>query len=276
MNKRTANLGFYILILLLTFNFSCSSIRKTIKEPLKEQGTDFLIDNLKANELDYENLSAKFSATFKQNRKETQLTGQIRILRDSVIWVSVSPFLGIEMVRLFITNDSVFYLNRMESIYFKGGFDNINILVNSSIDYDMLQSFLTGNDFSEYDNTSFKGGIDNKEYTLTTTNRRKIRKSNRQNADANIPLQHIWLDPETFKINRIMIKELSGQNRKAEAVYQYEKMGDKTVPVNINFEVETKDNNAVIDINYSKITIGEQLQFPFNIPDKYTRINNLK
>lgn len=276
MNRITGKHGLYIFLILLTLNYSCSSVRKTIKEPLKEQGTDYLIDNLKANELDYTNLSAKFSATLKQDRKETQVTGQIRILRDSIIWVSVSPLLGIEMARLYITTDSIFFINRMESSYFKGSFDNINSIINSSLDYDMLQSFLTGNDFSDYDNSSFKGGIDNKEYTLITSNRRKIRKDNRNNTTINIPLQHIWLDAETFKINRIMIKESSGQGRKAEAMYKYEKIGDKPVPVSVNFELETKEKKSVVDIDYSRITIDQQIQYPFSIPEKYTRLNNLK
>ncbi len=270
--KKRINFGFLLLIL-LSISYSCSSVRKTIKEPLKEQGTEYLINNLKTNELSYENFSAKFSAQFIQGKKETQLTGQIRLLKDSIIWVSISPLLGIEMLRINITNDSLTYINRMESTYFNTDFDYINKLINSSLDFNMLQSFLTGNDFSDYDNSSFKSGIDNKEYTLVTSNRRKIKKSIHGN---NIPIQHIWLDPETFKINRVMIRELAAQGRKVEATYKYETLNEKPVPVSINFEIETKDKKATINIQYSKIVINEELQFPFKIPQKYTRVNNLQ
>jgi hypothetical protein len=273
MNKKKRISFGFLLLILLSISYSCSSVRKTIKEPLKEQGTEYLINNLKTNELIYDNLSAKFAAQFIQGKKETQLTGQIRLLKDSIIWVSISPLLGIEMLRINITNDSLTYINRMESTYFNTDFDYINKLINSSLDFNMLQSFLTGNDFSDYDNSSFKSGIDNKEYTLVTSNRRKIKKGINEN---NIPIQHIWLDPETFKINRVMIRELAAQGRKVEATYKYETLNEKPVPVSINFEIETNDKKATINIQYSKIVINEELQFPFKIPEKYNRVNNLQ
>ena len=254
---------------------SCSTSRRAIKAPLKEQGTDYLFNNLKANELNYSYLSAKFTANIHLNKNDNQITGQIRIKRDSIIWISISPLMGIEMARIMITNDSIKYVNRIDGNYFIGSFSHINKLINSTLDFDMLQSFLTGNDFSRYENTSFKGGIDAMQYTLQTSNRHKLKKYIRNNEVDQIPIQHIWLDPETFKIVRIMIKEASSNGRKAEATYKHEKISDQLVPVNINFEVETSASKSEIDIQYSKITLDQELQFPFRIPEKYTRVDKL-
>ncbi|HLN53604.1 MAG TPA: DUF4292 domain-containing protein [Lentimicrobium sp.] len=260
-------------VLILTA--SCSTSRRAIREPLKEQGAEFLFNNLKTNELNFNFFSAKFNADIRINKKSNQITGQIRIKRDSAIWISISPLMGIEMARLMITNDSVKYLNRIETTYFTGTFEHINKLINSTLDFDMLQSFLTGNDFSRYENTSFKGGIDAMQYTLQTTNRRKLKKFVKSNDDIQIPIQHIWLEPETFKIVRIMIREASANGRKAEAKYTHEKISDQLVPVNINFEVETSSEKSEMKIQYSKITIDQELQFPFKIPDKYNKIGKL-
>lgn len=266
----------YLLILLnIILAVSCSSTRKIIKEPLKEQGSEFLFNSLKENELQYEYLSARFSATFRQDKHDTQITGQIRIKRDSVIWISVSPLMGIEMARFLVTNDSIWYLNRMDNTYLSNSFDYINKLINSTLDFDMLQSFLTGNDFSRYENTSFRGGIDNSEYTLVTSNRRKLKRYVEDNNDINIPIQHIWLNPENFKITRIMIREVASSGRKAQGRYTYENIAGQAVPVNIIFDVETENKKTSINIQYSKIIIGDSLQFPFKIPEKYTRVNNL-
>lgn len=266
----------YLLILIsFIITTSCGTTHRLIKEPLKEQGSEFLFKNLKENELHYEYLSARFNATFIQDKHETQITGQIRIKRDSVIWISVSPLMGIEMARFLVTNDSIWYLNRMENTYLSNSFDYINKLINSTLDFDMLQSFLTGNDFSRYENTSFKGGIDNSEYTLVTTDRRKLKRYVESNNEINIPIQHIWLNPENFKISRIMIREVASSGRKAQARYTYENIVGQLVPVNIIFDVETNDKKTAIDIHYSKIMIGDSLQFPFKIPEKYTRIDNL-
>lgn len=266
----------YLLIIINIFlSVSCNPTRKIIKEPLKEQGNEFLLQNLKENELHYDYLSSRFNATFKQDKHNTQITGQIRIKRDSAIWISVSPLMGIEMARFLITNDSIRYLNRMGNTYMLNSFDYINKLINSTLDFDMLQSFLTGNDFSRYENTSFRSGIDDAEYTLVTSNRRKLKRYVQDNVDINIPIQHIWLNPENFKITRIMIREIASSGRKAQARYTHMKIDGQEVPVSITFDVETDNKKTSIDINYTKIQLGDSLQFPFKIPEKYTRVNNL-
>lgn len=275
MNRKTI-LHFHIYILLLLSVFvtaACSTSKRTIKAPLKEQGADYLFENLKKNELKYDFLSAKFSAIFSQNKKNTSFSGQIRIQRDSLIWISISPAFGIEMVRVLITNDSIKYMNRIDKSYFTSNFDYINTIINSTLDYDMLQSFLTGNDFSFYENSSFKAGIDNHEYKLITTNRRKLKKYVRNNKETSIPLQNIWLNPETFKINRVMIKELVQNGRKLEGVYEYSLNDGQLMPSSVRFDLETIENKNTIEVDYSKITITDQLDFPFRIPEKYSRVN---
>lgn len=275
MNKHFY-LKLHIAIIAVALIFSsCSTSRRIIKEPLKEQGTEFLFQNLKANELDYTFFSARFNAKFNQGKKENSLSGQIRMYRDSLIWISLSPLAGIEMARVLITNDSIMFINRIESTYFVGSFDYVNKVINSTLDFDMLQSFLTGNDFSRYENTSFKGTIDNMEYKLVTTDRRKLKKYLKNNEDVNIPIQNIWLNPETFKITRILIKEVTMSERKAEARYEHETVGTQLVPSTIHFEVETNTQKSTIDIQYSKIMLQDSLQFPFKIPEKYNRIDKL-
>ncbi|HAR20844.1 MAG TPA: DUF4292 domain-containing protein, partial [Cytophagales bacterium] len=37
----------------------------------------------------------------------------IRIRKDSVIWISVNPALGIEVVRALITKDSIFVIDKI-------------------------------------------------------------------------------------------------------------------------------------------------------------------
>ncbi|HLO90753.1 MAG TPA: DUF4292 domain-containing protein [Lentimicrobium sp.] len=273
MNKNWLNL--LLIVITLVIATACSTARKLIKEPLKEQGTDFLVNNLKKNELNYEYFSAKFSAKYKQDKKETAIAGQLRIRRDSAIWISVSPIMGIEMIRLLITNDSIWYVNRIDNTYFTGAFDYIDLLKNSTLDFDMLQSFLTGNDFTRYESTSFKGGVDNSEYTLQTTERRKLKKYLKSNQDVNIPIQHLWLNPETFKITRILIREIAQNGKKAEARYTHQNINGQLVPVIVNFEAETGKEKATVHVEYSKINLSQPLQFPFRIPEKYSRIEKL-
>ncbi len=102
MNKNTRThkaLLFSTTLALIVFLTGCNTVRRTIREPLKEQGSEFLFSNLKSNELKYSRFSARFSASFTRDKNETSFSGQIRIQKDSLIWISISPVLGIEMAR---------------------------------------------------------------------------------------------------------------------------------------------------------------------------------
>lgn len=69
-----------------------------------------------------------------------------------------------------------------------------------------------------------------------------------------------------------MIKELVQNGRKLEGTYEYSLNDGQLMPFSVRFELETIDNKNTIEVNYSKISITSQLDFPFRIPDKYSKV----
>ena len=151
--------------------FGCNPQKKIIKEPLKEKGADFLFGQLKKNEFHFDWLNIKFSAEVTFNKNSNSFSGNARIRKDSAIWLAIYPALGIEAVRILVTTDSVKMLNRIAQTYFCGDFKYINQLLQTDLDFDMLQSLLVGNDFSSYENDVFKATVDDKLYLLSTIGR---------------------------------------------------------------------------------------------------------
>ncbi len=262
--------SFFLLIL-----FSCTTTRKAIKKPIKEEGAYYLFKQLKNNEFEFNWLSAKFSLDYENKNEENFIKGQIRMKRDSVIWISFSPILGIEVARIILTNNYFKFLNRVNKTYFIGDSLLINKYVNNILDFDMIQSFILGNDFKYYEDGNFKATLDKKEYCLSTANRLKLKKYVEQNESRNaIPIENIWLNPYNFKITRVLLKEISKRkNRKIEAKYSNLKLiGKKLFPFHQEFIVMTAKDKINIKINYSKITINKPQKFPFRIPKKYIQI----
>jgi hypothetical protein len=264
---------YFLLILLIS---GCTASKKAIREPLKEQGSEFLIKKLKSNELKFNTISAKFSATYFRNRKKTNISGQLRIERDSIIWISITPMLGIEMARFMLTPDSIKYINRINSTFLLKDFKYINLLLNKTLDFDMAQAFLTGNDFSLYENNKFRASVDNHEYKLSTSNRRKLKRFvRRSEEEISIPLQSIWLDPEQFKITRVILKEAERDSRKFSAEYSaFEAIKGQQIPLSVDYRIETDKEKVRIKIDFSKTQIDNDLAFPFTIPDSYSEIND--
>jgi len=139
----------FLIILALAASLpACTGSRKAVREPIKEEGAEFLTSKLKEHELKFQQLSAKFNVTYQVDQKKTNVSGNLRIDYDSIIWISITPALGIEAVRFMLTPDSIKYINRLSNTYLVKDFAYINQLLNKTLDYDMAQAFLIGNDFS--------------------------------------------------------------------------------------------------------------------------------
>jgi len=252
---------------------ACSAKRHVIKEPLKEARSTYLLEELANSELQFDWFTAKFSIDYIYDKKLTEFRGQIRIRKDSIIWLSFSPALGIEMARLKITTDSVFFMNRLNKTYLCGDYRFINDFLQTNIDFDILQSIIIGNDFQFYEKSKFRASIDNKEYKLSTTERRKLKKFVKSDeTDAKAFYQNIWLNPETFKITRVTLKEIT-KDKKLDAYYSnFKEHEGQLFPFDIVFEIMA-DEKIVVKVDYSRIRIDEPTSFPYTIPSKYDKIN---
>jgi len=270
--NRILNLLGIVLVLMVTVN-ACKTTRSAYKKPLKEEGPAYLFRKLKNKELKFERLTAKFRLDLVVDKKLNQFKGQLRIKKDSLIWVSFSPALGIEAARLMITEDSVKFINRMNDTYFIGDYEFVNSFLETSVDFDVLQAFIIGNDFQQYEIQNFRASIDAMEYKLSAAARRKVKKYVKAHEVPEIFIQNIWLNPETFKITRVNIKEVDKDNRKLEANYgKFKEVEDQLFPYDLNYDISSSGANVEVDVRFTRIILDEEVRFPFNIPSKFNRI----
>jgi hypothetical protein len=262
-----------ILCLSLVILASCTTQRKIIREPIKEEGADYLFKKLKENELKFDWLTIKFSAEYRNKDQKNSFGGQMRIRKDSLIWLTMSPMMGIEVMRLMISQDSVKFINRLNNTYFVGDYDYLNKYLNTNIDYDILQSFLIGNDLSFYENGTFKAAIDKGVYKLSTAERRKLKKFVRNTEESlKIFIQNIWLDPTTFKIIQADVKEAKKDHIRMEANYKdFKLVGTQLFPHETEYTISA-GNQIQVQATFSRITVDEPQQFPFKIPPSYHSI----
>jgi len=269
--------AYYYLKIFILFGLmvlvSCEASRKTIKEPIREYGADFLFTRLKENELKFEWFSAKFNLDLIIDKKKSSFTGLIRMKKDSTIWITFSPALGIEMARLIITNDSVKFINRINKSYYTGDFKNVQSLLDANVDFDIFQSILLGNDLTYYENGKFRASYDNGEYHLVTAGRQKLKKYVKNLEDEErIYIQNILLDPKTFKITQMKTKELKKENKKLDAAYSnFLFVGQQLFPYHIYYDL-LADKPVQVDLDYSKIELDKPQEFPFKISPNYTRM----
>lgn len=274
MNKLLRISSILALATLLMLTSSCKSTRSTLKRPLKEYGFNYLYSKMLENQFDFEYLNAKCSIDYYDGKKKTDLRGQLRIMKDSLTWISFSPALGIEAARILLSNDSVKFVNRLNKTYFEGEYSLIDSVINTTIDYSILQSMLIGNDLTSYDINKYKASIDGGLYRITIQERRKIKKSLKSGEmDNRVLVQNIWLDPDNFRISQIDLKEVnSGDNNKLDVFYdEYIDVNGHLFPSKLLIRISSQ-KSIDINVKFTKIEVNDPLSFPFNIPSKYENL----
>ena len=231
-----------LMVVVIFTAISCKSTRSTLKRPLKEYGFNYLYAQMIENHASFTYLSGKFDIEYFEGRKKTELRGQLRIKYDSITWLSFSPALGIEAARILMSEDSVKFVNRLNKTYFIDEYIVLDSLLNTTIDYSILQAMILGNDITQYDVNKYRASIDGGLYRITIQERRKIKKSLKEGEiDAKVLVQNIWLDPDNFRIRKVDLKELGDDTRKLTVVYdKYTELNGKLFPSSIYIDIASQ------------------------------------
>jgi hypothetical protein len=112
----------------------------------KNLSSDFILQKLKENTIPFQTFSAhaKLDITT-PNGTQSGIATYIRMQKDSVIWISIRPVLGIELVRILITPDSVKMINFFKKTITLRSADSLQQLFRIPFDFSSLQDLIVGN-----------------------------------------------------------------------------------------------------------------------------------
>jgi hypothetical protein len=235
---------------------------------------DILLQKMRDNELVFQTLAARFNATYTEGEVEASISGTLRIRRDSIIWLSFSPAMGIEVMRAAFTRDSVKILDRIQKVAVLKDFRYLRRWVSRPLDLDMIQAMIIGNCLLYSDGDHSSVYIDRSLYRLDCAGADPVADSVSGQGPAEIiPPFQIWLDPENFKVVRTFIKETQGSTQTMDARYLDFKMtGEHMFPSEATFLVQDGRKRLELSLRYVRIRLNENLSFPFTIPEGYTKV----
>ena len=125
------NLTLLTFLALLLAVSSCASRKKTV-QPQQPKSFEWLTANMaiqaEGNGMAYNDLS-----------------GQIRMRKDSLIWLNVTATMGVEVLRAKISNDSIWILNRMEKTYLAEPLDTVSAQLGMPLSLPLVQILLLDN-----------------------------------------------------------------------------------------------------------------------------------
>jgi len=214
------------------------------------------MDAIKAQQLNFNNFSAKASTSLNIDGNSNDVTLNIRINHDKKIWVSVTAILGIEVARALITPDSILVINKLQGLYIKKPFSYIHTYASKQVNYKTLESLLVGNALPEILNDSHAALQPNNGNITLSGNLQEL-----------MYTLLVGPDKKTVQLNLTNPAEAQTLQVTNNAFIQ---AGNRIVPSQIDIQSAIKNKKIQVNLHYTKVDFDQQLEYPFNIPERYS------
>lgn len=247
-----------MIILLAMLVWGCSASKNlTTESKVKERSATHVLSTLSKSRLEADYLNAKAKIKFDNGATRVSFNANIRIQRDSMIWMNASV-LGYEAARLLFRPDSIFVINRLEKSYIKDKYESLESMFDVPVSFQQLQDLLYGNAL-----------IDEREPTDVHLAEEKYRISQVQEP---YRISH-QVDARSYEIDRIQVQDVRSSQQLEATLESYEQVVDLGNFSYIRQYIINKDNVqlANIQINYTNVDSDKTKKAPFEIPANYSR-----
>ncbi len=246
------------IVLLLIGVLALFSCRRTFH---KSQPVIIERPSIKVNEIEFEYFQSKAKIDFDDGTNQFSSPMTIRIRKDSVIWISVNPALGIEVVRALITPDSVFVIDKIHKAYYALGLNYVKNNFGVDLTFKMMQSALLGNlilpNLSQ-DSIEFEG-----DYAKLRQSRTDLDVLNFIGKTSKKIESAIVTDKKTKNNLTIKYTDIAPLDS-----FQF----GYTTQVIANYLTNKGMMKSNVSINHQRVDLKDkQMRFPFNVKSKYDR-----
>lgn len=266
---------FLVLLLAVCIMTSCRSTRKiqtaiakkdtvaaVIPKPGQSHEDSVNIINetftrMNAAKIDFTTFSAKINVDYQgADGKKYDVNANLRMYKDSVIWISVTAVFGIEGLRAYITRDSVKLLDKQDKVYTARSVAYLKEITALPLDLASLQDILIGNPvFIDGKTPSFsKAGNGISLLILGEWFKNLI------TLNSAYKVENSKLDDIDLVRNRTCNLSYTDYENKKEVIFSTKR----------RITVAEK-SNLDIKLDFKQYDFNETLSFPFSIPKNYKR-----
>ncbi len=212
-----------------------------------------------ADDLVFSFLKAKSRVAWKSGNNTDHYAVDIRVKKDSIIWVNISQS-GLTGATGLFSQDRVQFYQKISGEYYNLTYDSLSTMMGFRIDYRMLQSLIVGNQ-------PFK-----------KNNSRVIREN--ENIIIKQDSGRIMIDNmvgPNRKLKKLLVRDEPSSNKLTLDFEEFTNLNQVIFPFSsqITLDVKNKEDKrvtTVIQIKYSKVELLDTpLDFPFRIPAKFLK-----
>lgn len=217
-------------------------------------------DSLRAkiafNQSAHQTLSMRANLVWDDGNTAQQFNANIRVQKDSVVWLSLSMF-GIEGARAFITPDSFRLINKLTAEYAVKPFSFIQNWISVPVNFLMLQELIAGNVFSINPKANLVSTKDSLFVIYEESDRLQ---------------QKIQLDNQNYTVHNILLKDKLLNQDIAISFDAYNFSEPKPFSYKRSITITRTPTVMKLSIDVLRVKFDEELQYPFDVNEKYKRI----
>lgn len=217
-----------------------------------------LLAKIDSGRLQFTTFTAKLAIDYQGSDGKTyNVNSNIRMYKDSAIWISANAILGIEAMRVLITKDSVKLLDKLNKTYTARSVDYLQEVTSLPLDLFTLQDLILGN-------AVFVGP----RVLSVTTQGSTISLLSTGGWFKNL----LTLDASGFLLLHSKLDDVNPmRNRTATLAYAgYENKRGFVFATKRNITVSEK-TRLDIKLDFKQYAVNEEVSFPFSIPRNYDR-----
>lgn len=252
------NIKFALIILLVTFMYSCKSAKSVIAsgEASDKLSAKQVIKQHQKQDADFKTMQARVRIDLIQGEEEQGATFNLRIEKDKVIWLSAP----IGYARMMITPNQVRFYNKGDNTYFDGDYKLLSDFVGVDLDFLKVQNILLGQALYNLKSKSYSVSIHQNSYALQP-----------ENQDALLELFYL-INPSHFKMDSLQLAQQLKRRILQVDYKSYQEVKKQVLPKLINIIAVEDKEQVTINMDFKSITLNESLRFPFKIPSGYKEI----
>lgn len=205
-----------------------------------------------------------FRSQIQINTSGLNAKGDLRIVKNKTIYLSVQAFLGIEVARLKITPDSLIALDRLHRRYFADTFAHIYGFNKQGVNYFTLQAlfsnslFLLGEDsLSVKDMDAFQ--LTRKSDLIKLTAKKEDGTSFEINKDYQLSQTSLGKDNDRLKLNW--------------SYRDFASFSDLVFPQTMELNAVSPKKSVSATLQYAKIELNKPQQVDLVIPIRYAKVD---
>lgn len=242
-----------LLLCLLGFLLLAGCKKEAV--PTTASTTTENVGTVAVTNFDFNYLSSKGQITLKDSNDNLSSGVSIRMKKDSVIWVSVQPGLGIEAARVMLTQDSVYIVNRLQKEYVAADYAFLRNKLHVDVSFELLQAILVGN----YQSQGTEKAMDEGDMQHV------------QQLRQNLTFDY-FIGSLNSKLQLLNVQDNNTGNTITVKYDGFEDIGQVPFAHDLAAKVLQKGQTSDFTLSHSRITVSDEaLSFPFSIPAGYAR-----